>query len=529
MGWGVIESRRTAFPRGTTRVGVKETSGDVPELENAKRSGTIVLSPQPSDDPNDPLNWSSTWKWLHLIVVAFGSAVTNAGTTMLTPGLEPLIERFQSNDVDVGTWILTAPTFWTSAIAFLLVSGTDIWGRRPFYFWSVVLMAAANFLSFVSQSFPVLAVTRTANGFFSAPLFTLVTATISDIFFVHQRGKSIAIWNLSLNAGGQVGQVIAGVVTDTLGVQANFLLTGFIWTALIPVFYFTVFESAYFKRDAESLEVISVVQNKLSSEYDNEDLKASILPPRQSYRQQLALSRGRLSNKSFLKGVIKPLGLLSSPIVIYSCIMNALIFILIAGMTTFLSILLSSPPYELGPTEIGLTNLPPFVVGLVASPLFGWMSDASVSFMARKNKGIAEPEFRLVLLLLAAPITMFGLISMGTAFKEEQPLVWILVWMTVTNVGAVAGIQLSINYVIDCLPEHSAQAFASVNMAAAGTATAALGPMITWLELDGPLTVFGCMAAGLAMATAVSVLVYVFGKKMRAWYDSLSFTKSLLD
>jgi MFS family permease len=126
---------------------------------------------------------------------------------MLTPGLEPLTEQFKSNDTDISTWIITAPTFWTSAAAFIAVAGTDVWGRRPFYIWSVVLLALANFASYFSTTFPMLVVARTAGGLMSAPLFTLLTATISDIFFVHQRGKSIAVWNLMLNSGAQVGYV----------------------------------------------------------------------------------------------------------------------------------------------------------------------------------------------------------------------------------------------------------------------------------------------------------------------------------
>jgi hypothetical protein len=57
MGWGILESKRTSFPEGTSRVGLKDVDKDVPELETSKRKGGIVLSPQPSDDPNDPLNW----------------------------------------------------------------------------------------------------------------------------------------------------------------------------------------------------------------------------------------------------------------------------------------------------------------------------------------------------------------------------------------------------------------------------------------------------------------------------------------
>lgn len=128
-------------------------------------------------------------------------------TTMLTPGLEPLTEKLQSNDGDVSTWIVTAPTFWTSAAAFVCVAGTDIWGRRSFYVLSVALLALANFAGYFSTTFPMMVVARTAGGLFSAPLFTLITATIADIFFVHQRGRSIAVWNLMLNSGAQVGLV----------------------------------------------------------------------------------------------------------------------------------------------------------------------------------------------------------------------------------------------------------------------------------------------------------------------------------
>jgi hypothetical protein len=64
MGWAILESRRTAFPEGTTRIGLKDTPLDeVAEHQTARGGGRTILSPQPSDDPNDPLNW-----WVHLLV-----------------------------------------------------------------------------------------------------------------------------------------------------------------------------------------------------------------------------------------------------------------------------------------------------------------------------------------------------------------------------------------------------------------------------------------------------------------------------
>jgi hypothetical protein len=43
------------------------------------RSAHIVLAPQPSEDPNDPLNWSAWKKELCLMVLCYGSML-NAAT-----------------------------------------------------------------------------------------------------------------------------------------------------------------------------------------------------------------------------------------------------------------------------------------------------------------------------------------------------------------------------------------------------------------------------------------------------------------
>ncbi|KAL5115220.1 hypothetical protein ACEQ8H_006894 [Pleosporales sp. CAS-2024a] len=279
MAWGILESKLSASPRGTSRLGLEDI-GDVlaQELDTSKRTGGVVLSPQPSDDPNDPLNWTSA---------------------MLTPGLEPLTKQFHSNDADVSTWIITAPTFWTSAAAFIVVAGTDIWGRRPFYVWSIVFLALSNFAAYFSTTFAVLTFARTSGGLFSAPLLTLVTATISDIFFVHQRGSSIAVWNLPLNSGAQVGQVLAGLVTDRVGVSANFLITAIIFTAIAPVFYLSIFESAYFTRQVSDATMTRI--DKLSDEYDNEHFKDTFQPPKHTYTHKLTLFPGRISDQSFFK------------------------------------------------------------------------------------------------------------------------------------------------------------------------------------------------------------------------------------
>lgn len=57
----------------------------------------------------------------------------------------------------------------------------------------------------LAQKFEPFVVMRLLQGFFSAPLETLVTSTIQDVFFVHERGQKIAIWGLLISSGVLVG------------------------------------------------------------------------------------------------------------------------------------------------------------------------------------------------------------------------------------------------------------------------------------------------------------------------------------
>lgn len=58
--------------RGASQMGALRTTKD----------GRIVLDPQPSDDENDPLNWSQTRKMTILLVVSATAFLADFGSTM---------------------------------------------------------------------------------------------------------------------------------------------------------------------------------------------------------------------------------------------------------------------------------------------------------------------------------------------------------------------------------------------------------------------------------------------------------------
>jgi hypothetical protein len=109
-----------------------------------KRHGAIILVPQPSSSPNDPLNWSPLRKELIMVFLAFSSGVTTALGPMVTPGL-PLVAQKYNVSIDmVASLVIGFLAFWIGLTTFFSAAGANVWGKRPFFVLSAVLLLATN-------------------------------------------------------------------------------------------------------------------------------------------------------------------------------------------------------------------------------------------------------------------------------------------------------------------------------------------------------------------------------------------------
>jgi hypothetical protein len=87
MGFGILDDTKLAHVPGT--VILDEEAGHTEEQTANLKHGTgkdahIILAPQPSEDPNDPLNWSRFQKDLALFVLCLGSIVNAACQVFLS-------------------------------------------------------------------------------------------------------------------------------------------------------------------------------------------------------------------------------------------------------------------------------------------------------------------------------------------------------------------------------------------------------------------------------------------------------------
>jgi hypothetical protein len=310
-------------------------------------------------------------------------------------------------------------------------------------------------------------------------------------------------------------QTISGVIIENISFEATFGITALIFIPILALMYFVVVETTYSGPRKSKIEVDET--SKIEGEQ-----KGSAWPlpldtgEKETYRQRLRLFRGRISGESFWKGAWKPVPLIAYPAVLFSTIVYGSYFTWLLTISVLSASAFSAPPYSLGPAQIGMTNLPLLAVALIGSPLSGWMADAAAKFMAKRNGGVFEPEFRLTLMLVATPLATAGFLGFGMSLEKGAPLVWPLLFMSIHALSIPFASQASLAYVIDCHPRDANQAFVTINFAKAVFTFLATTYANGWFANVGPRGVFDAITLINLGVCALTIPAYVYGKKFRS-------------
>ena len=155
-------------------------------------------------------------RWLILGVVTLAQLVVVLDATIVNIAL-PTAQADIGFDNDARQWIVTA-----YALAFgslLLVGGrlADLLGRRPLFLTGLVGFAVASAVGGAAESFGMLVTARAAQGVFGALLapaaLSLLTVTFAE---GRERGRAFAIFGAVSGAGGAVGLILGGALTEYL-------------------------------------------------------------------------------------------------------------------------------------------------------------------------------------------------------------------------------------------------------------------------------------------------------------------------
>ena|ERR1700761_4567501 len=209
----------------------------------------------------------------------------------------------------------------------------------------------------------------------------------------------------------------------------------------------------------ESSTFIPSSNDKKASTY-TERLRQS--PPK-SFVDTLRPFNGRINQDNWIKAALRPFVLFAYPAVLWSALVYSLSVGWLIVLSESMDKIYRNPNYGFSSLETGLVYLSPFVGAVIGSAMGGKMSDIISTFMAKRNDGVFEPEFRLVMAPFVALSTTIGLIGFGwSAYIHDQ---WMIptFFFGVVSFGCSLGSTTAITYCVDSYKEFSAEALVTLN------------------------------------------------------------------
>ena len=139
------------------------------------------------------------------------------------------------------------------------------------------------------------------------------------------------------------------------------------------------------------------------------------------------------SDRPFWKLCIDPILILGNPAVIWAIFLMSFPTLWVIAINLLIAQIFSAPPFLLTTTQLGYMNAGPAVGGMIGSLISGAMSDPLIKFMSRKNKGVYEPEFRLLLIIPAVILSTIAYFLFGTFVQQgKSPVVMATLWGVAT-------------------------------------------------------------------------------------------------
>lgn len=541
---------------GTRRL-FDENGSNLPADENLKKSGNIVLIPQPTASPNDPLSWSLPRKIWHSLLVCFVTALTaatsnDAGAAQYNANLDLGIS-YESFNTAAGV-LFIGIGYWT-----LLSSPmVHLYGRRILYLICMIFGLIGGVWFARMQNVADSILSQLFVGASESVAEAAVQLSLLDLWFQHQVGSVLGIYVLATGVGTYLGPLIASYIADgDLGWRWIGWLNAIFSGGTCVLFLFTLEETA-FQRDrymdnSGERYMIDGVNVNPNGNHDghNGDLEAEKLrAEKEREEQNRSAQAARASRTSHNNSVsyttkktywqrmriitpapnIKGLGFKQYFIrLIHTCRVFTFPAVWYAGIqwgcqNAWLTFYITTednlwyePPWNYSDAAVGNMNIP-CIIGVVIGCLYaGYGSDWFMIWMTKRNRGVQEAEMRLYLMYLCACIAPTGLFLFGVG--SDRGWDWPVPYVGLGFIGFGYGCagDISLSYLADAYPEMILEGM--VGVAVVNNTIACVFTFVASYWLDGSGTQNTYIAIGVLSFAAImlSLPMQIWGKKARRW------------
>jgi len=584
-------------------------------------------------------------------------------TPLLAAGFNDVAETY---DVTIPQVALTTGLYMLGlGLGSVFASPTAIlFGKRPVYLGAIILFTLSSVWCALSPNYASLVVARIVQGFAVSPVECLPSATIAEIFFLHERAYRLGIYTLLLLGGKNFIPLVSAVIVQSLGWRWVFWITSIVVGFCFFLIFFFVPETFWDRAprparrhnrtrskspgkqhghfhlphlhhksapDASHAHSVAATPNVGSplasplaspgeapkrhknthvgfadpepteksahvgfaednirhasapptprsptSVHSAQDYFGQVAPatatdpekqaggehlssnpesdtdhvseqfsihytdyyrdaPAKSYRESLKPFNGRLVKDKWIRVAIRPFILFAYPAVLWSSLVYALAVGWLIVLSESVAHIYHDTSYHFTPLQVGLVYISPFIGGVLGTAVAGRVSDLVVRFMARKNDGVYEPEFRLLMALPISISTVIGLMGFGWSAEERDNWIVPTVFFGIISFGCSLASTTAITFVVDSYRMYAGEALVTLNFSKSKSRQPSLVTWLLtrstdvfhgfifslffphWLESSGSKSTFLAIGGIQLGCMLFSIPMYIYGKRARMW------------
>ncbi|CAK7224176.1 hypothetical protein SCUCBS95973_005431 [Sporothrix curviconia] len=515
---------------------VMEDGSDTHVIHNQNNLAGVVLVPQPSANADDPLNWSPLWKYT-VVALQMAFLLTSVISALSVSPLAPVFQAQFNKDADAVALLTSVLVIVTGYTNLVLVPIAEVYGRRFVLIASSLTCVGGSLWQGAATSYGSFMGARVLIAVGMSVGESLMPMVISDVFFLHERGRLMGVYFFALFNSMCLGPLIAGTCDAHFGTWRTFY-----WILAALSGASTVATVLFHPETKYARQPLSEVASGTTASFQgseapspNEKTSATAIEQQEAVAVAVDqhLGRGRPSRSQFrlwqprdtslsVAGtvslhVVTPFRVLLFPIVLFGAWMFAAAASGVLALNYSQSMALTVAPYNFSNMQVGLSNLALVCGGslgvLTAGPLSDWVAMA----LTRRNHGVREPEMRLLSMIPFVALSAVALVVVADGLDRHWP--WeavIIVGFGGTGLMTVSLSTISITYAVDCYKPVAGQIMVIATVVK-NTFGFGMGYYIVdWIIEDGYTPLFMC-ELGLIVGPAVLGLVffYFFGKRLR--------------
>ncbi|CDO94624.1 unnamed protein product [Kluyveromyces dobzhanskii CBS 2104] len=534
-----------------------------------KDNDGVILIPQPSDSPNDPLNWSRYRKLGHFALMAFITAFTAATSNDAGAAQDSLNEIYgiSYDAMNTGAGVLFLGIGWGTLF---LAPFANLYGRKITYIICILLGLLGALWFALASSTKDTIWSQLFVGISESCAEAQVQLSLTDIYFQHQLGSVLTVYILATSIGTFLGPLIAGYIAS---------LTSFRWVGWCAVIISgallvwialgceeTYFDRKHYRtplnsqRSYDGVEDESSYQNS-SNLLEKKLLLAEQLPEKKNTDAKLNGEANEVTNrfaevpevyeageelidgsKEKLKPFYKRIQFITKSgnlrgygvkqyfkYIGFNLRMFLFPPVWLSGMfwgiqDVFLSFYLTTEdtvfyeaPWNYSDYGVAIMNVPTLIGAVIGCFYAGVISDYFVLWMARKNNGILEAEYRLIFSVATAIISPAGLLMFGIGTGRNLPWQVIYVGLGFIGFGWGCSGDIAMSYLMDCYPEMVLEGMVCTAIINNTISCVFTFVCSYWLDASGTENTYIALAVINFAVTSLALPMYIYGKRVRMW------------